>query len=79
MVMLRLNPLVPGPGKPTIELDAGLSKTVGRGTQADVIVNDVSLSRLHARLAVDQDGQISVDDLGSTNGVFVNGAEQLSA
>jgi GAF domain-containing protein len=30
-------------------------------------------------VAVDQDGQLSVDDLGSTNGVFVNGAEQLSA
>ena len=56
-----------------------MSTTVGRGQQADVIVDDPSLSRLHARLSVDQDGQISVDDLGSTNGVFVNGAEQMSA
>jgi pSer/pThr/pTyr-binding forkhead associated (FHA) protein len=28
---------------------------------------------------MDQDGQISVDDLGSTNGVFVNGAGQMSS
>ena len=79
MAMLRLTPVIPGPKVPTIELDAGASMTVGRGQQAEVIVDDPSLSRLHARLAVDQDGQISVDDLGSTNGVFVNGVEQLSA
>ena len=79
MALLHLTPVVPGPNVPTIELDAGMSTTVGRGQQADVIVDDPSLSRLHARLSVDQDGQISVDDLGSTNGVFVNGAEQMSA
>ena len=79
MAMLRLTPVLPGPNVPTIDLDVGVSKTVGRGRQAEVIVDDPSLSRLHARVAVDQDGQISVDDLGSTNGVFVNGAEQLSA
>lgn len=64
---------------PGIELVLGQAKTVGRGRQADVTVDDPSLSRLHARLAVDPDGQISIDDLGSTNGIFVNGAEQLSA
>ena len=43
------------------------------------MVDDPSLSRLHARLAVDREGQVSIDDLGSTNGIFVNGAVQLSA
>ena len=42
-------------------------------------MDDPSLSRLHARIALDQDGQLSIDDMGSTNGIFVNGAEQLSA
>ena len=79
MTVLRLNPKIPAPNVPAIRLDVGQSKTVGRGRQADVIVDDASLSRLHARMAVDQDGQLSIDDLGSTNGVFVNGAEQLSA
>jgi putative nucleotidyltransferase with HDIG domain len=43
------------------------------------MVDDPSLSRLHARVTVDRDGQLAVDDLGSTNGIFVNGSEQLSA
>ena len=79
MTALRLNPKVPAPNVPAIRLEVGQSKTVGRGRQADVLVDDASLSRLHARMAVDQDGQLSIDDLGSTNGIFVNGAEQLSA
>jgi pSer/pThr/pTyr-binding forkhead associated (FHA) protein len=79
MAGLRLNPTVRAPNLPVIELEAGQSKTIGRGQQADVTVDDPSLSRLHARLAVDREGQISIDDLGSTNGIFVNGAEQLSS
>jgi hypothetical protein len=79
MAGLRLIPTTPAPNTPPIDLEFGQSKTVGRGRQADVMVDDPSLSRLHARVAVDQDGQISVDDLGSTNGIFVNGSEQLTA
>ncbi len=76
---LRLAPVAPSPHLPTIILTAGQSKTVGRGRQADVMVDDPSLSRLHARVSVDHEGQLAVDDLGSTNGIFVNGSEQLSA
>ena len=76
---LRLAPVTPAPHLPTIVLTPGESKTVGRGRQADVMVDDASLSRLHARVTVDRDGQLAVDDLGSTNGIFVNGSEQLSA
>jgi len=75
----RLSPTAATPNLPVIDLDYGQSKTVGRGRQADVMVDDASLSRLHGRLAVDQDGQITVDDLGSTNGIFINGSEQLSS
>ncbi len=73
----RLTPTAPAPTVPVIELDYGQSKTVGRGRQADVMIDDASLSRLHARVVVDAEGQITVDDLGSTNGIFVNGSEQL--
>src|SRR5687768_11390054 len=75
----RLTPTATAPTIPVIDLDFGHSKTIGRGRQADVIVDDASLSRLHARLNVDADGQITVDDLGSTNGIFINGSEQLSS
>lgn len=76
---LRLAPLVPAPNLPTIDISPGQSKTVGRGRQADACVDDASLSRLHARLTVDETGQLAIDDLGSTNGIFINGTEQLSA
>ena len=78
MLGLRLNPTVRSLNLPAIDLEPGQSKTVGRGIHADVTIDDPSLSRVHARVAVDQEGQLSIDDLGSTNGIFVNGAEQLS-
>ena len=51
--------------------------TIGRGSEADLRINDPGISRLHARVVVKQDGagevDVSVEDLGSTNGVIVNG------
>ena len=51
--------------------------TIGRGTEADLRINDPGVSRKHARINVSEnaDGEllISIDDLGSTNGVIVNG------
>jgi hypothetical protein len=75
----RLTPTAPAPNFPVIDLEFGQSKTVGRGRQADVLVDDASLSRLHARVTADKDGRVTIDDLGSTNGIFVNGSEQLSS
>jgi len=49
---------------------------VGRGNDADLRVNDPGVSRRHAefRVSEDADGpRVSVHDLGSTNGVLVNG------
>lgn len=47
---------------------------VGRGAEADVVVESPTLSRAHARLVVDADG-VQVIDLGSTNGTRVAGRE----
>jgi len=52
-------------------LDSNL--TVGRGGEADVRIQDVGISRKHACLAI-ASGKVFVEDLGSTNGTFVNGA-----
>lgn len=76
---LRLAPATSAPHLPVIDVVPGEAKTIGRGRQADVFIDDPSLSRLHARLSVDETGQLAIDDLGSTNGIFVNGTEQLSA
>lgn len=45
---------------------------VGRGESCDVVLEDSSVSRRHAVLHVDDDG-VRVEDLGSSNGTFVNG------
>lgn len=51
--------------------------TLGRGTDADIRINDPGISRLHARINVraTADGALSlaIEDLGSTNGIHVDG------
>jgi predicted component of type VI protein secretion system len=44
---------------------------LGRDPTCDVVVDDVEVSRRHARL-IAQNGGYTVEDLGSTNGTFVN-------
>jgi hypothetical protein len=56
--------------------------TIGRGTEADLRINDPSVSRLHARIGVIGTGagqQITIEDLGSTNGITVDGQRTRQA
>ncbi len=46
---------------------------VGRGAARDIQLDGLQISDRHARLSREQ-GRVYVEDLGSTNGVFVNGA-----
>ena len=48
--------------------------TVGRATSSDIQVKTGMISRLHAALVLDN-GNVTVNDEGSTNGTFVNGAQ----
>jgi len=50
----------------------GWNLTIGRGTDADVIVDNTAISRKHASLEL-KDGLYILTDLGSLNGTFVNG------
>lgn len=54
------------------------SLTLGRSNEADVILDGRGLSRVHARVVLCPEG-ILVQDLDSTNGVFVNGERQTRA
>ena len=45
---------------------------VGRDSEAGLVVSRSSVSRNHARLFIDDDGNWWVEDLNSTNGTFVN-------
>ena len=50
--------------------------TIGRGTDADLRINDPGVSRLHARIVVTGTGahqQLAIEDMGSTNGIVVDG------
>lgn len=47
---------------------------VGRGTEADLRINDPGVSRRHIEFMVNGD-DLEVVDLGSTNGMLVNGAK----
>ena len=47
-------------------------KTCGRDPACDLAFDDVTLSRVHARLELAADGLVTVHDLGSSNGTFLN-------
>ena len=55
----------------TFRLTPGAVKTVGRATRADFIVDAALVSRVHCRLTA-TDRHVEVEDLSSTNGIFVN-------
>jgi hypothetical protein len=58
----------PGTGQ-SLELDSEI--VIGR-EDAGLVIDDPEISRRHARIAP-IDGGVVVEDLGSTNGTFVNG------
>lgn len=56
----------------TVELVPGVH-TVGRGAEAAIVIDDPSISRVHATVTVTADA-ISIADVGSTNGTELDGA-----
>jgi pSer/pThr/pTyr-binding forkhead associated (FHA) protein len=49
---------------------------IGRGSESDLRINDPGISRKHAQISVstgDEGTEVHVTDLGSTNGVLLNG------
>jgi pSer/pThr/pTyr-binding forkhead associated (FHA) protein len=51
--------------------DLGQELTVGRAAGCQVTLDDTYVSQLHARVFA-RDGQYLVEDLGSTNGTYLN-------
>jgi hypothetical protein len=50
---------------------------IGRQLSNDIIVEDKRVSRYHAQIKYQADGQFTIFDLGSTNGITVNGVPHL--
>jgi pSer/pThr/pTyr-binding forkhead associated (FHA) protein len=68
----KLRVLAPAAAKGT-SYDVGDEVTVGRAAGCGISLSgDSTVSQLHARL-FRRDGRLYVEDLGSTNGTFVNG------
>ena len=60
---------------PTPGRDIPLQKSelfIGRDSSNDIVINDAEVSRRHARLFL-QGSSYMLEDLGSTNGSFING------
>ena len=69
---------------PLIDIDGqrylltGEVTVIGRGTEADIIVDDPGISRRHLEIRVHPDGVVATD-LDSTNGTFVEGHQVPAA
>ncbi|MBA3422043.1 MAG: DUF3662 domain-containing protein [Thermoleophilaceae bacterium] len=75
----REEPKAPAPAGRALLVGAGRRRmlsgdrmVLGRSREADIILDDPNISRRHAELRR-QDGDWTIADLGSTNGVKVNG------
>ena len=50
---------------------------IGRQLSNDIIVEDKRVSRYHAQIKYQPDGQFAIFDLGSTNGITINNIPQM--
>jgi|GEM_PF-2774995 len=72
--------LQPEAGGHPLRLAAGGQVLLGRGGQCEFVIDDDTVSATHARLEVDAQARtMLVNDLGSSNGTFLNGARIVSA
>jgi len=64
--------LVPFTGDQDFDLSAKNTYIVGRAVTSDIPIFDPTISRRHAELVPNTTG-VTVKDLGSSNGTFING------
>ena len=60
-----------GPQAGQIMVIDGVAVTIGRADDADLLVDDIGVSRHHARITPAPGGGFCIEDLASTNGTFV--------
>ena len=65
--------VIDGAALQVIPLPGAGTLTIGRASKCDVVIDSGSVSRHHANLVVGTDTQI--EDIGSSNGTYVDGAK----
>ncbi|ROS75578.1 DUF3662 and FHA domain-containing protein [Cellulomonas sp. PhB143] len=74
----------PNARHPLLDIDGqrylltGAVTVIGRGSEADIVVDDAGVSRKHLEIRVTDDGVVATD-LGSTNGLYVEGHQVPAA
>ncbi len=61
------------PFQKELRIKQGERLSVGRTKENNLAIDDPSISKYHASLAMNSDGDLLLADIGSTNGTFVNG------
>ncbi|MDX1488099.1 MAG: FHA domain-containing protein, partial [Acidiferrobacterales bacterium] len=62
-----------GPVGLVYTLASGTETLVGRGSEADIPIEEPRVSRRHALFKVNSKGHVTIEDQDSSNGTFVNG------
>jgi adenylate cyclase len=65
-------------GDPSVRVPPGRTIVVGRAAECDLSIQDPTVSRRHAEVEL-MDGELRIQDLGSTNGTFLNGRKVKEA
>jgi len=71
----HIDPSSPLSAASLLELKEGSIYELGRQEPADLIVPVPTVSARHALVRVEEDGSVTVTDLGSTNGTIIDGQE----
>lgn len=72
----RLTIRLPQAGQQVFRIEKPIVN-IGRQLSNDIIVEDKRVSRYHAQIKFQPDGQFAIFDLGSTNGITINGTPNL--
>lgn len=56
-----------------VEMRTGSRTSIGRTKENDIAIDNNSVSKMHASLLLNSDGDLILADTGSTNGTFING------
>ena len=67
-----------GPARGTTLVVGALPAEIGRAPEADLVIEDDTVSRHHAVLRGDRGG-LELEDLGSSNGTSINGNPMAGA